>query len=80
MRRNFKTDLLATIAIAVSVALLAIGIAESFPLLLPIAVALAAVAVVAKFSLSADRRRQILPNSPRRRVTDRKHERDGVPV
>lgn len=80
MRRNFKADLLATIAIVVSVALLAVGIAESFPFLLPIAVALASVAVVAKFALSADRRRRNLPNSPRRRATDREHEEDSIPV
>jgi hypothetical protein len=80
VRRNFKADLFATVAIAASVALLAVGIAESAPLLPPIAVGLAAVTVVAKFALSADRRRHTLPNSPRRRACDRDHEEETVPT
>jgi hypothetical protein len=78
VRRNFKVDLLATITVSISLALFAVGIANGYQILLPIAVALATVAVVAKFSLSVDRRKGNAPNSPRRRTTDREREQGAL--
>lgn len=70
MRRNFKRDVLALSAVAASTALLALGVKADAPIFSRIAVVLASVALVMKFILSKDRRKQNLPNSPRRRATD----------
>jgi hypothetical protein len=80
VRRNFKGDLLSTGATGISVGLLAVGIGEGTPILFPIAASIATAALVAKFAWSAERRKRNLPNSPRRRATDREREHDSVVV
>ncbi len=82
MRRDFKNDAFVIGGLAIGTILLFVGTVTSSPIVSAIAVGIGCIALVVKFTVGRDRRKQTVsaPDTPRRRTNDRENEHRNVPV